>query len=196
MAKLRRVVERDKERHNVEPDNGEPVVVEPSDVVDVDSDDKIDDEPYDAVRESLPGVNFDPQSTDGARSSKRKHSKTGVLTEKKKRGRPRKPESEKVCDEDESEEVYIEVCPICKVKVDWEDDALQCEGCETWTHKTCLDVYIICGYLYFPFVGMCHHYHLVSCNMKLNPLVFLYSVSGFVSNQLSLYYITLYIYYI
>ena len=43
---------------------------------------------------------------------------------------------------------------------------------------------------------MCHHYHIVSCNMKLNPLVFLYSVSGFVSNQLSLYYITLYILYL
>ena len=40
VAKLRRVVERDKERHDVEPDVGEPVVVEPSDVVDVDSDDK------------------------------------------------------------------------------------------------------------------------------------------------------------
>ena len=49
------------------------------------------------------------------------------------------------------------------------------------------DVYIICGSLYFPFVGMCHHYQSVSCNMKLNPSVFLYSVSGFVSNQLSLY---------
>ena len=44
----------------------------------------------------------------------------------RKKGRPR--EKEKV----------DEVCPICKINVEWGVDALQCEECEIWVHKACL----------------------------------------------------------
>ena len=44
----------------------------------------------------------------------------------RKKGRPR--ETEKV----------DEVCPICKISVEWEVDALQCEECDIWVHKACL----------------------------------------------------------
>ena len=54
---------------------------------------------------------------------------------KKKRGRPRTKEK------GTKNEDYLhpseDICPICKVRVEWVD-ALQCEECEVWIHKDCL----------------------------------------------------------
>jgi len=50
---------------------------------------------------------------------------------KKKRGRPRTKEKDKgTKDED--------VCPLCKELVEWDVDAVGCEECEAWIHKSCL----------------------------------------------------------
>ena len=46
--------------------------------------------------------------------------------DKRKKSRPN--EKEKIDD----------VCPICKTRVEWDVDALQCEECEVWMHKACL----------------------------------------------------------
>ena len=59
-------------------------------------------------------------------STKKREDKTRA--NKRKKGRPKEKEKEKVDD----------VCPICKVSVEWQVDALQCEECEAWIHKACL----------------------------------------------------------
>ena len=61
---------------------------------------------------------------ESSESTKKKVDKRRADSRKK--GRPR--EKEKV----------DEVCPICKISVEWEVDALQCEECEIWVHKACL----------------------------------------------------------
>ena len=131
ISKLRKVAERASDVRrgqvdDVEPDVEEPGVVEP--VVDEASDaGGMYDEPYDHVAPSVPSVNLDPENVDRDQSGKRKR----VTVEKKKRGRPRKPTPEIVHSDEEK-------CPICKAVVGWEEDALQCEDCETWTHTACL----------------------------------------------------------
>ena len=81
------------------------------------------------VAPSMPSVNFDPENVDSDHSGERKR----VIVEKKKRGRGRlrKPAPEIVHSDGE-------MCPICKAVFGWEEDALQCEDCETWTHTSCL----------------------------------------------------------
>ena len=59
-------------------------------------------------------------------STKKREDKTRA--NKRKKGRPKEKEKEKVDD----------VCPICKVSVEWQVDALQCGECEAWIHKACL----------------------------------------------------------
>ena len=104
----------------------DPDIRQPSEM-----DDRMYDEPCDPVVPLLPRVNLDPQIADSDRPDKRKRETTRIPVEKKKRGRPRKLEPERERDD-------AEICPICKAEVGWEDDALQCEDCETWTHTACL----------------------------------------------------------
>ena len=137
ISKLRKVAERDRDIRERYDDDVEPTISEPSDVVEsvVSESSEVGgilyDELYDPVAPAVPNVNFVPQNVDSGRPDKRKR----VTVEKKKRGRPRKPTPERV----QSDE---EMCPICKAEVGWEDDALQCEDCETWTHTACLCRYV------------------------------------------------------